>query len=99
MEFESPMMEQVTKSGVEITATLQCKYKVNGKWKVEKCYHGKSSRRVTKKQKPEDVLRQNKEEMTKVAERAALQQCFREGLGFTKFKDIVIDELNRPMNV
>ena len=99
MQFESPMMEQVTKSGVEITATLQCKYKVNGKWKVEKCYHGKSSRRVTKKQKPEDVLRQNKEEMTKVAERAALQKCFREGLGSTNFKDIVIDELNRPMNV
>ena len=99
MDFQSPMMEQVAKSGVEITATLQCKYKVNGKWKLEKCYHGKSSRRVTKKQNPEDVLRQNKEEMTKVAERAALQQCFREGLGFTKFKDMVIDELNRPMNV
>ena len=93
------MMEQVTKSRVELTATLRCKYLKNDEWKVEKCYHGKSSRRVTKKQKPEDVLRQNKEEMTKVAERAALQQCFREGLGFTKFKDIVIDELNRPMNV
>ena len=72
---------------------------MNDVWTLKKCYRGQSSRRVTKKQTPEEVLRQNKEEMTKVAERAALQQCFREGLGFTNFKDIVIDELNRPMNV
>ena len=99
MEFESPMKEQVTKSRVELTATLRCEYFKNDEWKVKKCYHGKSTRRVTKKQKPEEVLDQNRDEMTKEAVRDALQKCFREGLGFTNFKDIVIDELNRPMNV
>ena len=80
---------------------MQCKYKavINEKWKVKKSYHGKSTRRVTKKQKPEEVLQQNREEMTKEAERAALQKCFRERLGFTEFpNDIVIDELNRPID-
>ena len=72
---------------------------MNDVWTLKKCYRGQSSRRVTKKQTPEEVLRQNKEEMTKVAERAALKKCFGEGLGFTNFKDIVIDEINRPMNV
>ena len=99
MEFESPMKEQVTKSRVELTATLRCEYFKNDEWKVKKCYHGKSTRRVTKKQKPEEVLDQNRDEMTKEAVRDALQKCFREGLGFTNFDDIVIDELNRPIKV
>ena len=72
---------------------------MNEKWKIKKSYHGKSTRQVTKKQKPEEVLQQNREEMTKEAERAALQKCFRERFGSTEFNDIVIDELNRPMNV
>ena len=93
------MKELVTKSRVEVTATLQCKYNKNGDWKVKKSYHGKSTRRVTKEQKPEEVLQKHKEEMTKEAERAALRKCFRERLGFTEFNDIVVDELNRPMNV
>ena len=99
MKFESPMKELVTKSRVELIATLRCEYSENDEWKLTKCYQGKSTRRVTKKQTPEEVLRQNKEEMTKVAERAALQKCFREGLGFTNFDDQVIDELNRPIKV
>ena len=99
MVFESPMTELVTKSRVELTATLRCEYFKNDEWKVKKCYRGKSTRRVTKKQKPEEVLQQNREEMTKEAERAALQKCFRERLGFTEFNDIVIDELNRPIKV
>ena len=92
------MKELVTKSKVEVTATLQCKYYKNGDWKVKKSFHGKSTRRVTKKQKPEEILQKHKEEMTKEAETAALQKCFRERLGFTDFKDIVIDELSRPVN-
>ena len=98
MEFESHMKELVNKSRVEITATLQCKYHKNDEWKVKKCFHGKSTRRVTRKQKPEEVLQQNREEMTKEAERAALEKCFRERFGFTEFNDIVIDELNRPID-
>ena len=99
MKFESPMKELVIKSRVELTATLRCEYFKNDEWKVKKCYHGKSTRRVTKKQKPEEVLDQNRDEMTKEAVRDALQKCFREGLGFTNFDDIVIDELNRPIKV
>ena len=99
MKFELPMKKQLTISRVELTANLRCEYFKNDEWKVKKCFQGKSTRRVTKKQAPEEVLRQNKEEMTKVAERAALQKCFREGLGFTNFDDLVLDELNRPMKV
>ena len=80
-------------------ATLQCKYYKNDEWKVGKCYHGKSSRQVTRKQNPEGVLHHQKEEMTKEAERAALEKCFRERFGFTEFNDMVIDELNRPINI
>ena len=98
MEFESPKKELVTKSKVEVMATLQCKYYRNDEWKIRKCYHGKSSRRVTRKQNPDEVLRQNKEEITKEAERAALEKCFRELLGFTEFNDFVVDELQRPIN-
>ena len=99
MEFESPMKEQVRGTRVELTATLRCEYFKNDEWKVKKCYRGKSTRRVTKKQKPEEVLEQNREEMTKEAERYALEKCFRERVGFTNFNDIVIDELNRPLNI
>ena len=68
------------------------------KWKVN-CYHGKSTRQVTKKQKSEDVLQKHKAEMTKEAEKAALEEYFRERLGLTEFKDIVCDELGRPIKV
>ena len=99
MEFESPMKELVRGTRVELTATLRCKYFKNDKWKVKKCYHAKSTRRVTRKQKPEEVLERNREEMTKEAEKDALEKCFKERFGFTEFNDIVIDELDRPMNV
>ena len=80
---------------------MEClyRYESNDEWKVKNYYHGKSSRRVTRKQKSEKVLQQNREEMTKEAQRAALEKCFRDCLGFTDFNDIVIDELNRPLNV
>ena len=99
MKFESPMKELVTKSRVELTATLRCEYFKNDEWKVKKCYHGKSTRRVTRTQKAEEVLQQNRDEMTKEAERDALEKCFRERFGFTELNDLVIDDLNRRINV
>ena len=93
MEFESPIIH-ISKSRVDVMVTLQCKYYKNDEWKVKKCYHGKSSRRVSKNQNPDEVLQQNKKE----AERAALEKCFRERLGFTEFNDFVVDELHRPIN-
>ena len=93
------MKEQVTKSRVDLTATLRCAYWKNDVWKLKKDYHGKSTRRVPRNQKPEEVLQQSREEMTKEAEKDALEKCFRERFGFTEFNEIVIDELNRPMNL
>ena len=72
---------------------------MNGKWNVRKCFLGTSARRVTKNQKSEEVLQKHKAKMKKEAEKAALEKCFRERLGFTEFKDIVCDELNRPITV
>lgn len=93
------MMETITKSVLEVTAILQMKFFMNGEWKVKKCYRGRSTRRVTRKQKSEEVLQKHREKMTKEAKKAALEECFRERLGFTEFKDIVCDELNRPIKV
>ena len=87
----------VTISAIEITANLKCSYYAKGEWKVKKCYHGRSTRRVTRKQKPEEELAKQREEMTREAKRAALEECFRDRLGFTEFKDIVSDELQRPI--
>ena len=80
-----------------MTAVLQLKQKTNGEWKVRKCYEGKSSRRVTRKQKSEEILQENKEEMTKEAKKAALEKFFRDRYGLTEFNDLVVDELGRPM--
>ena len=91
------MKESVTVSAIEITAALQLKQKTNGEWKVRKCYEGKSSRRVTRKQKSEEILQKNKEEMTKEAKRAAFEEYFRDQFGINEFSDMVVDELNRPM--
>ena len=91
------MKESVTRSAVEITAVLQCKNYINGVWKVIKCYEGKSTRRVTRKQKSEEILQKNKEEMTKEAKRAALEEGFRDRYGLTEFNDMIVDELGRPM--
>jgi len=37
--------------------------------------------------------------MKKEAKMAALKECFRERFGFTEFKDVVTDELNRPIKI
>ena len=71
----------------------------NETWTIEKCYYGKSTRRVPAKQNAQEVLERKREEMTEEAKKAALMECFRECLGFTKFNDMVFDELHRPMNV
>ena len=91
------MKESVTVSAVEVIAVLHPKRKTNGEWKVIKCYEGKSSRRVTKNQKSEEILQENKEEMTKEAKRAALEKLFRDRFGLTEFNDMLVDELGRPM--
>ena len=91
------MKESVTVSAVEITAVLQRKHKMNGEWNVKKCYEGKSSRRVTRKQKSEEILQQHKNEMKKEAKRAALEKFFSDRYGFTEFNDMIVDELGRPM--
>ena len=93
------MAETKTKSVVGITANLQCRYLMNDGWTVEKYYQGRSTRRVTKKQKSEEVLQKHRKKMTKEAKTVALEECFRERLGFTEFKDVICDELNRPMKV
>ena len=72
---------------------------MNGKWKVKKDFHGTSARRVNKYQLSGEVLRKHKAKMKKEAEKAALEECFRECLGFTEFNDIDCDELNRPITV
>ena len=75
------------------------KYFMNGKWNVKKFFVGSSARRVTKNQKLEEVLQKQKANMKKEAEKEALEKCFRKLLGFTEFKDIYCDELNRPITV
>ena len=75
------------------------KFFMNDEWKVKKCYRGRSTRPVTKKLKREEILNKHKEKMTREAKTAALEECFRERLGFTEFKDVICDELNRPMKV
>ena len=98
MSFDKPL-ESASRSEIEITVTLVLKYynQVN-EWKVISSYQGKSTRRVTRKQKSEDELTQEKVEMKEEAKKAALMECFRERFGFTEFNDMVFDELHRPMN-
>ena len=98
VSFDKPL-ESASRSEIEITVTLVLKYynQVN-EWKVISSYQGKSTRRVTRKQKSEDELTQEKVEMKEEAKKAALMECFRERFGFTEFNDMVFDELHRPMN-
>ena len=93
------MHEKISKSKVEVTAFLQMNYFMNGKWNVKMGFCGKSARRVNKNQTSGEVLQKHKAKMKKEAEKAALEKCFRECLGFTQFNDIVCDELNRPIKV
>ena len=38
-----------------------------------------------------------KEEMKKEAEKAALMECYKEYFGFTEFNDILVDKIGRPL--
>ena len=90
------------KTKVKVTVTLQCLYFMNGEWKVKKRYQGNGTWPIRMGHTPEEArrtLQKQKEEMLKEAEEDALKKCFRGCFGFTDFKDIVIDELNRPIDV
>ena len=100
------LRKSITISTIEITATLELKwlswdedYRHEDTWEVEKCYYGKSTCRVPANQNPEEELEKRREKMTEEAKNAALVECFKERLGFTKFNDMVFDELHRPLNV
>ena len=89
------------KSEGEVTATLMLRYVADNEgcgWKVAESYHGKSTRQVSKKEKSKEKDAR-RSEMVKEAKIAALKECFRERFGFTEFKDVVSDELNRPIKV
>ena len=102
MSFISRPQEFATISQVGITVTLELKCKLHDydrTPKIIKCYHGKSTRPVTRKQKSENELIEQKIEMEEEAKKAALMACFKEQLGFTEFNDLVFDELHRPLKV
>ena len=95
------------KTKVKVTVTLQCLYFMNGEWKVKKRYQGNGTwpipynRPVIMGHTPEETLQKKKEEMLIEAERDALKQCLCDRLGYRyyDFKDIVIDEFNRPIKL
>ena len=64
----------------------------DGSRRTIKSYHGNSTRPL-KKRRPKN----EKEEMTNEAKKAALMECFKDRFGFTEFNDISIDELHRPI--
>ena len=107
--FVTPVMETVTNIAREITVTLELKVlelicydgwkKRNNTWRTLKTYHGKSTRLVTRKQKSENELFRQKVEMKEEAKKAALMECFKDGMRFTEFNDLVYDELHRPLNL
>ena len=57
-------------------------------------YHGKSTRPVKRTRRPKN----ENEEMTNEAKKAALMECFKDRFGITEFKDILVDELHRPQS-
>ena len=95
-------VESETISEMEITATLELKRheynyeKRNFVWRIVKCYHGKTTRPLTRKLTSDELIGQ-KIEMEKEAKKAALMECFKERFGFTEFNDLVYDELDRPL--
>ena len=109
--FNSPVVKLATSSEMEITVTLELKCydgwrnrfssrkrgERRATWTTVKSYHGKSTRRVTRKTE-EELIRQ-KIEMEREAKGAALMECFKDGMRFTEFNDLVYDELQRPLNL
>ena len=99
-------VESETISETEITAILELKRreydykKLNFVWRIVKCYHGKTTRPLTRQQtQSADELIGQKIEMEEEAKKAALMECFRDHFGFTEFNDLVYDELHRPLKL
>ena len=63
-------------------------------WRIAETFHGTSTRPLKKTRRPKN----ESEEMTKEAKKAALMKCFRDRLGITEFNDILVDEFQRPVN-
>ena len=99
MEDVTLDVEEVKKnSTIEFTATLiLTRYDVYGKIQTYKMYHGKSTRSIksSKTRRPKN----EKEEMTKEARKAALVECFKDRFGFTEFPDVTVDDFHRPITV
>ena len=80
----------------EFNATLELRYYDNDEWRrTFKSYTGKSTRPLSKTRSPKN----DKEEMVREAEQAALINCFKDRWGFTEFADVTVDELHRPITV
>ena len=76
---------------MDVTLRLNIFDYINRSTKTLKSYNGKSTRPLKKTRRPKN----EKEEMTNEAKKAALIECFKDRFGFTEFKDIFIDELGR----
>ena len=101
------VVESETKIAMEMTVTLELKClelicydgwrKKTNSWRLLKSYYGKTTRLVTSEQKSANELIRQKIEMEEEAKKAALMECFRDGLRFNEFNDLVFDELHRPL--
>ena len=95
--------ENKTETYIELRATLQLycysedynRDSCRGPIEMYKYYEGKSTRtiRFKKTRRPKN----EKDEMTKEARKAALMKCFEDRFGFTDFSDILVDEFHRPV--
>ena len=109
--FTTPVVKSATASEMEITVTLELESydgwrnrfsshrrgERRASWTIIKSYHGKSTRRVTRNS--ENELIRQKIEMEEEAKKIALMECFKDGMRFTEFNDLVYDELHRPINL
>ena len=88
--------ENKTKTSIELKATLGL-YSWSYDYchiKLYKCYEGKSTRTIRFKRTTRP--KNEKDEMTKEARKAALMKCFEDRFGFTDFSDIFVDDFHRP---
>ena len=86
-------VEAKTKTTKVVNATLRLSHGLSGAWETFKTYHGESTRPLKKAGRPNEEI----EEMKKEAKKAALMEFFKERFGFTEFKDLYVDELQRSI--
>ena len=67
----------------------------NQTFRIYKIYYGKSTKEIESRRVR--LSKNEKEEMTKEARKAALIECFKDRFGFTEFSDITVDFFNRPL--